>query len=403
MNLIYFNQHFTTPKGSAGIRSYEMAKRCIEEGHEVTIVCGSYQGGVTGLNTQYKWGKRIGYVDGIKVIEFDLKYSNNHGFLKRTYVFLLYSFKSVWLALTLKYDVVFASTTPLTAGIPGIFARLFRRKKFVFEVRDLWPELPKAMGVIKNPVVLWIMKLLEWVTYHSANKLIGLSPGICEGIMKTGIPKERIIQISNGCDVEMFEDNVEEWLPDDISEQDLKFIYSGTHGIANGLDSIINGLIELEKRGVRGFKFILIGSGKEKTRLINRAHSELKTNCLVFLDPVPKLMLIGLLKKCDIGLQILANVPAFYYGTSPNKFFDYLAMGMPVLTNYPGWVSDLIEKNNCGFSVEPDCPENLADTIEEILRGKYNLALMRNNSKQLAINEFNRRDLSGKWVSWVLD
>ena len=107
MKLLYFHQHFSTPQGSTGTRSYEMASRCVKEGHEVVLVCGSYNGGVTGLNQPYENGKRMGFVDGIKIIEFNLAYSNRDGFLKRTWIFLQFAFRSISIALTYDYDVLF--------------------------------------------------------------------------------------------------------------------------------------------------------------------------------------------------------------------------------------------------------------------------------------------------------
>jgi hypothetical protein len=159
-----------------------MARRLVARGHQVTMVCGSRSGGGSGLDEPFIKGVRRGSVDGIDVIEFDLPYSNADGFVTRTMTFVKFAVRSVWLALTERYDVVFATTTPLTAGIPGIFARWLRGKPFVFEVRDLWPELPRAMGVIRNPMVLGAMSALEWTSYRSAHRLVGLSPGIVEGI-----------------------------------------------------------------------------------------------------------------------------------------------------------------------------------------------------------------------------
>ncbi len=401
MKLLYFHQHFSTPKGSTGTRSYEMAIRSLKEGHEVTMVCGSYNGGNTGLTNTFKWGRRIGVVQGIKIIEFNLSYSNNDGFAKRALLFILFALRSVFIALTYSYDVLFATTTPLTAGIPGIFARWIRGKTFVFEVRDLWPELPKAMGVITNPIVLNLMTLLEYVSYKSAHRLIGLSPGICEGIASKGISSEKIIQISNGCDMELFANESQARRPKEINLNDLIFIYSGTHGIANGLDSVLNAVKVLKERGRSGFKIILIGSGREKQRLINIAKSELLDNYIVFMDPISKEKLVGLLKASDVGLQILADVPAFYFGTSPNKFFDYLAVGLPVLTNYPGWVADLIELNQCGVSCAPSDAFTFADKIEYLLANKAMLKNMGINARKLAKKEFDRSVLSTNWVNWV--
>jgi hypothetical protein len=137
MKILYFHQHFSTPQGTTGIRSYEMARRLIARGHEVAMVCGRYQGGGSGLASPFVRGRRRGRVDGIDLIEFDLAYSNSDRLIRRATTFVKFAFKSIGLALTERCDVVFATTTPLTAGIPGIFARWLRGKPFVFEVREL--------------------------------------------------------------------------------------------------------------------------------------------------------------------------------------------------------------------------------------------------------------------------
>lgn len=400
MKILYFHQHFSTPKGSAGIRSYAMAQSLIRNGHQVTMVCGSFGAGQTGLTQPFNKGMRRGTVDGIDIIEFELPYSNALSFLKRILIFLSFAFKSIKVALTEEYDVVFATTTPLTAGIPGIFAKWFRRKPFVFEVRDLWPELPKAMGVIKNPIVLWMMSVLEWTSYHSADRLVGLSPGIVDGIIKRGIAPEKVASIPNGCDLDIFASEHQAWRPEGVQPTDLMAIFTGTHGLANGLNAVLDAAVELKKRQRTDIKLVLVGDGMRKKALLERA-AELQLDNVIFHDPVNKTKLAGLMASADIGLQILANVPAFYYGTSPNKFFDYISAGLPVLNNYPGWLAELITKEQCGFAVPPENPQAFADALEQAANQRERLIEMGRNGQQVAREQFNRSILSQKFSDWV--
>lgn len=400
MKILYFHQHFSTPKGSAGIRSYAMAQSLIRNGHQVTMVCGSFGAGQTGLTQPFSKGMRRGMVDGIDIIEFELPYSNALSFLKRILIFLSFAFKSIKVALTEQYDVVFATTTPLTAGIPGIFAKWFRRKPFVFEVRDLWPELPKAMGVIKNPIVLWMMSVLEWTSYHSADRLVGLSPGIVDGIIKRGIAPEKVASIPNGCDLDIFASEHQAWRPEGVQSTDLMAIFTGTHGLANGLNAVLDAAVELKKRQRTDIKLVLVGDGMQKKALLERA-AELQLDNVIFHDPVNKAKLAGLMASADIGLQILANVPAFYYGTSPNKFFDYISAGLPVLNNYPGWLAELITKEQCGFAVPPENPQAFADALEQAANQREQLIEMGGNGQQVAREQFNRSILSQKFSDWV--
>ncbi len=400
MRILYFHQHFSTPKGAAGIRSYGMARGLLAHGYQVTLVCGSYGGGETGLTQPFAGGRRQGIVDGIEIIEFNLAYSNSDGFAKRIGTFLKFAFRSIGLVFTEKYDVLFATTTPLTAGIPGILARWLRGKPFVFEVRDLWPELPRAMGVIRNPLVLWAMEGLEWASYHSAHRLVGLSPGIVQGIEHRGVSQERIAMVPNGCDLGIFGVEVTPWRPTGVLSSDLMAVFAGTHGMANGLGAVLDAAAELRRRGRQDIKLVLIGQGRVKTALQARAQREGLDN-VVFHDPVNKARLAGLMAATDLGLQVLSNIPAFYYGTSPNKFFDYIAAGLPVLNNYPGWLAGMINEHQCGFAVPPDDPGAFADALEKAATDRLALKAMGQRARALACAEFDRDKLADQWVNWV--
>lgn len=401
MKILYFHQHFSTPDGATGTRSYEMAQRLLARGHQVTIVCGSGKMASSGLQGKPLDGKRQGRVDGIDVIELDLPYSNYDSFLKRALVFLLFAWRSVMLALRLNYDLLFATSTPLTAGIPGIVAAMLRRKPFVFEVRDLWPELPREMGVIKNPIVLGAMGILEWLSYHAAQGRIGLSPGIVQGIVRRGIASEKVVMIPNGCDLDLFNpDRIEALRPPGVDNDDFIAVFAGAHGIANGLDAVLDAAGVLKGKGRTDIKLVFIGDGKLKPALIVRAKDEGLDNCL-FMDPVPKIQLTAYLRGADAGLMILANVPAFYYGTSPNKFFDYIAVGLPVINNYPGWLAGIIEENKCGIAVPPDNPLAFAEALEMLADNRQLASQMGRNARLLAERDFNRLDLGNHFVDFL--
>jgi len=399
MHILYFHQHFSTPQGSAGTRSYEMARALIREGHSVTMVCGTYGQGKTGLSGPFQRGRRRGITDGINVIEFDLNYTNDMGVLRRVGVFAKFALGSIGVAMREPADVVFATTTPLTAGIPGIFARWLKRKPFVFEVRDLWPELPRAMG-LRNPVLLAAMSALEWMSYRSADRLVGLSPGIVEGIAKRGVPKNLIAMVPNGCDLDLFGQSDTAWRPEGVRDDQMLAVFSGTHGLANGLDAVLDAAAVLKARGRADIRIALVGQGREKSRLVQRAANE-GLDSVLFLDPMPKVRLSGLLAGADLGLQCLRNLPAFYFGTSPNKFFDYIAAGLPVLNNYPGWLAGLITEHDCGFAVPPDAPDAFADALIAAAEDRDALSTKGARAHHLARESFDRTKLSREWVSWV--
>lgn len=393
MKVFYFAEHFSTPKTSGALRVYQMSKRLIAQGHQVTVVCGGDKSKL-GLPKSNVKNVYKGTVDGINVIQIALPYSNNDSIAKRTVTFLKFALKAVGVALREDYDLLFATSTPLTDGLPGIFAKWFRRKKFVFEVRDLWPELPKALGM-KNPFLVWGMSILEKRSYHAADGCIGLSPGICEGIKRRSQRGKPIAMIPNGCDLDLFSpsDNKDYEIPG-VTKDDVVAVFTGAHGIANGLHAVLDAAAVLKSRAENKIKIVFVGDGKKKKELVKRAKDEQLDNC-IFLNKVSKMELGKIMDRADIGLMILANVPAFYYGTSPNKFFDYIASGLPVINNYPGWLANMINENQCGIAIEPDQPELFADALVKLASNPDLRKECGNRGRALAEREF-ARDILGK-------
>ena len=397
MKILYLHQYFTLPTQAGGTRSYEMARQLIEHGHQVTMVCGLE--GNAKIDLPQTTNKNIcrGMVDGIDVIQISVPYSNSMGLVARSKSFLSFAWQSVKFAMKEDYDVLFATSTPLTAGVPGIVMKMMgRRKKFIFEVRDLWPELPKALGMT-NPFWIGCMSVLEWLSYHLADGCIGLSPGICDGIKKRSQKNKPIKMVPNGCDLDIFKPSLREPLKlDGIGAGDKVAIFTGAHGIANGLDAVLDMAKMVREKGRKDIKIAFIGKGKMKEHLQERVKSEGINNCL-FYDPIPKMQLAKIVASATVGLMVLKNVPAFYYGTSPNKFFDYIASGLPIINNYPGWLAGMIKENSCGVVVEPDNPQAFADALIDMVDNAP-LEEYSKNARALAEKEFDRSLLGEKFV-----
>ena len=398
MRLLYFHQHFATPRGASGTRSYEFARALIARGHRVTVVCGAHKLSGVDLPFDAERGWHRGDVDGIDVISLPLAYSNHDSLFRRGRTFLRFALRSVRLALELECDLVFATSTPITAVIPGLAAKWLRGKPFVFEVRDLWPELPRALG-LRNPFVLGGMSLLEFLGYRSADACVGLSPGIVEGIRARSDERLPVAMIPNGCDLEVFHPSKRAQLAlPGVGPDDFVAGFTGAHGVANGLDALLDVALELKRRGDLRVKLAFIGDGKEKERLAAKAAELGLTNCLFF-PPVPKAELGAITASLDCGLMVLKDVPAFYRGTSPNKFFDYLAAGIPVINNYPGWLAGLIREHRCGIVVPPADPAAFADALQRLAADGEARRAMGVAARALAEKEFARPLLAGRFVA----
>jgi glycosyltransferase involved in cell wall biosynthesis len=399
MKVLYFHQHFTTPSIGGATRSYEFARRLIEKGHSVSVVCGEYA--KLNLPATTVKGMYRGDVDGIDVIQIALPYSNSDSIAKRAWIFLKFGLMGINVAIKEEYDILFATSTPLTAGIPGIFMKYFgKKKKFIFEVRDLWPELPKALGM-KNPFLLWGMSVLEKISYSKADACVGLSPGICEGVAKRSQKDKLITLIPNGCDLDLFVPGDRAALVlEGIKPTDTVAVFTGAHGIANGLHSVLDAAEALKKKGRLDIVLVFIGDGKMKPELVARVVKDNLSSCR-FYDSMPKSELNKIVANADIGMMILENVPAFYYGTSPNKFFDYISSGLPVLNNYPGWLADIIQENNCGLVVPPNNSEAFANALITLADDRELAIVCGKNSRKLAESKFSRNELADKFVGFL--
>jgi glycosyltransferase involved in cell wall biosynthesis len=400
MKILYCHQHFSTPYGAGGIRSYEMARALVEAGHEVTMVFGMHPRVGIALQKCERSGVHSGEVDGIRLIGLPFGYTNKLSIRQRIGIFLGFAWHSLRIALREEYDLIFATSTPLTAAIPGIAARWFRRKPFVFEVRDLWPELPRAMGM-KNPLLLGGMWILEGLAYRSSIGCIGLSPGIVEGIIRRSPEAHPVAMVPNGCDLDIFHPALRAPITiPGIAPGDFVAGFTGAHGRANGLDAVLAGAAELKKRGSHHIKFLLIGDGSEKARLMAQAEAEALKN-VIFLPSMPKKELAAITASLGCGLMFLDNIPAFYRGTSPNKFFDYLAAGIPVVNNYPGWLAELITEAQCGAVVPPGDPVALADVLERLASDPEGCRSMGAHARKLGESHFSRDALATKFREFL--
>ena len=398
MHVAYIHQHFSTKKGSTGTRSYEMAQRLIAAGHRVTMICGSYDASDVGKGARERVSETD--VDGIRVLCISEPYSNKMSFFRRVLAFGRFARTATQVVSGLDADLVFATSTPLTVGIPGMKGARKLGVPFVFEVRDLWPELPIAMGIVRNPVLKWYMRHLERKFYFAAKRVIALAPGIRDGICRTGYPAEQVRLIPNSADLDLFK-------PDDGSLDgdprfgapgDFRLVFTGAHGLANGLDAVLDAAGELKRRGVTGVRFVFIGKGGERERLMARSKRESLDALTAWVESVPKQELATLVPRMDVGLMILKNVPAFYFGTSPNKFFDYIASGMPVLNNYPGWLAGMIEEQKCGRVVAPDDPVAFADAVVWMRDHPEELGEMGKRARGLAETRFSRELMGAEFV-----
>jgi glycosyltransferase involved in cell wall biosynthesis len=259
---------------------------------------------------------------------------------------------------------VFIGSTPHLPGAAATWltARL-RRVQFILEVRDLWPESMVGVDASASGPIVALLRMLSDLLYRRADAVVVLAQPNIERLIERGTDRERIFYIPNGVDPSAFEGSEAE-CSIDLPENKRVFVYTGAHGPANGLEVALYAARECQDRGENRSHLLLVGDGPAKDDLVALADN-LELSNVTFKDPIPKAEIPSLLHQCHAGLMILADVEVFRYGVSPNKLFDYLATGLPVITNVPGEVARIVGEADGGVLVPPADPVALADAIED--------------------------------------
>ena len=333
MKILYFHQYFTTPRGSGGIRSYEFARRWVLAGHEVHVVTGTAFDPTLPKNGDVT-------IDGIQVTSVGVGYKAEMGFLSRIKSFMHYAFKSTIIALGARnYDVVLATSTPLTVAFPALAAKWIAGRKVIFEVRDVWPDAAIDAGVLKNPGLIFLARILEWAAYASANHIVPLSIGMQKRIIGKGVDHSKMTMIPNCSDISLFRPDVDGvHLRKEFQAED-KFIvlYAGAVNLANDSGYLIEVADILKKHPE--IEFWIVGKGNRFDYL----KAEIKKRNLhnmIFHGLQPKHKIPDYAAAADAGLVTFIPQPV-YYDNSPNKFFDYIAAGLPILFNRNNVVREL--------------------------------------------------------------
>lgn len=395
MKIIYLHQYFNTPEMSGGTRSYEMARRMVAAGHEVHMVT-SFRDKSSKHNDWFMTEEA-----GICVHWYPVPYSNHMNFLQRIKAFFSFAFAARKKACALQGDVVFATSTPLTIAIPAVAAARKSKIPMVFEVRDLWPEMPIAMGALKNPVLKWAARKLEHWAYRNSEAVVALSPGMKEGVVNAGYPENRVAVIPNSSDNIEFKSNLaaglkfrneREWLGD----RPL-LVYTGTFGKVNGVHFMVDLAKELKKLQSE-IRILLVGDGAEKSLIIKKAKKlEVWQDNFFIEDAKPKKEIPALLSAATMASALFIDLPEMR-PNSANKFFDALASGTPVLLNYGGWMHDLVVRHGCGLAMWRQPIEIVAQELHTKMNDREWLEQASISARNLAEVEFDRDKLAQQLI-----
>ncbi len=387
MHILLIHQAFVTTGEAGGTRHIEFAKRLAAAGHRVTIITSpvSYLSGENSRSGFYLW-KKVPWAENIEIRYCWTSSGMHRGFIPRLFSFFSFMFSSFFCALSVKdADLIWGTSPNIFQGWTAWISSFFKRRPFLLEIRDLWPEFAIAMGALRNPVLIRMSQWLEKFLYNRADRLIVNSPGF--------IPYIRAIcgktpdLVPNGADPEMFAGaDGSDFRRQHGLEDKFVVMYSGAHGPANDLDTALEAAELLKDRPE--ICFVFVGTGKDKPRL-EKLKEEKGLGNVLFVPPVPKDQIASVMAAENAGLAILKDLEMFRT-TYPNKVFDIMACGDPVLCQIDGVIREVVEDNRAGLFVKPGDPRALADAALKLASDPEGCREMGENGRRAIAEKFSR-------------
>jgi glycosyltransferase involved in cell wall biosynthesis len=399
MKIIYLHQYFAALESAGGTRSYEMARRMVSSGHTVQLI-------TTSAYLPREWNLKAGWnvvwYEGIKLHVLHRDYSNRTPFVLRIIRFVEFALRCSIRLTSLSGDLVFATSTPLTIAIPAVFGKKYLNAPMIFEVRDVWPEMPVAIGLLKNSFAIFMAKELEKFAYRHASAIVALSEGMKKSIVERNVVAEKVAVIPNSCDFQLFRDMSQvgkrEYLSHSVFKSEKLVVYLGTLGRINGLRYLVElcralWLLDPE------VKVAVFGDGMEREDLVAYARDVgVFDKNLFFFEPVTKKQIPAILKKARLSLSLFLPIQEMW-SNSANKFFDALASGTAVAINYRGWQAGYLEEYSAGIVMDPLDVELSAASIAKLLADSYGIEKMGRNAAFLGASCFDRDALADTLLS----
>ncbi len=392
MHILIIHQAFASLDEAGGTRHYEMARFLVSRGHQVTIIASpvSY---LTGKTRQQKagWLTKEQPEAGITLLRAYTYPALHRSFFHRLISFFSFMFSSFLAGLSVKkVDLVWGTSPPIFQGLTAWLVARLKGVRFLFEVRDLWPAFAVAAGVLRNPLLIHLSEGLEGFLYRHADRVMVNSPGFIEHVSKRGARWVELVP--NGADPAMFDPHQngvyirQQW----GLGNEFVVLYAGAHGLSNDLEVVLQSA-KILKDDPR-IRFVLVGDGKEKPHLIRLADEMGLTNVL-FMPPVAKKEMGEILSAADACLAILKPLE-WYKTTYPNKVFDYMAAGKPVVLAIDGVIREAVESHQAGIAVPPGDAQALAQAVRRLADDPLTARQMGLSGRNAVENCYNRQRFS---------
>jgi glycosyltransferase involved in cell wall biosynthesis len=367
MKILFLCQYFPPEPGAPAARTHEHAKEWVRNGHEVTVVCGipNHPDGEVPLNYRHNFVYEE-VLDDIRVLRCWFLVAANAGRVRRSIAFISFMLVSLYWSVVKggRADVVMATSPQLLCGLAGYGVALVKRALFVFEVRDLWPRQIIDLGVLRNPWLIALLRGVERFLYRKASVIITVAEAARRELVQSGVPPEKIHTITNAIALDVFKPQPRlgamryryGW-----GERNL-VMYIGTHGLSQGLETVLAAARELEDR--EDLHFVFVGSGAERESLIKTAEKDGLKN-VEFIPNQPRPDMPEFYAAADICLVPLKQREVFLTNI-PSKMFEIMACARPIILGVEGQGREILEAAGAGVAVPPEDPHALAEAIRAL-------------------------------------
>jgi len=391
MKILFITDNFPPEVNAPATRTYEHCKEWVKLGADITIVTcfPDFPQGVVYDGYRNKlYSKEI--IEGIKVIRVWSYITANEGFLKRTLDYFSFAVMATIAGLFVKTDTIIATSPQFFAAAAGRWLSFLKRKPWIMEVRDLWPESIKNMNAMKTEIGLRFLEWWEKRLYKTALKIVVVTDSFKRFIINRGINADKIFVVKNGANMELFQPLEKNSILCKRLNVENKFVicYIGTHGLAHKLDFILKTASKI-KNPV--FHFLFIGAGAEKNNLIQLKDALNLTN-VTMLDPVKKADVPDYLSLADVALIPLKK-SALFQTVIPSKIFESSAMQIPILLGVEGESKEIIETYGAGLCFEPENESDLIDKLNKLYSDNSVYSSCKEGCLRLA-NAFDRKVLA---------
>lgn len=360
MKVVLIHQAFRTGDEGGGTRHYELLRRWVDHGHQATVIASD----VSYLDGARSSGESVSMNDGIEIRRVKMYRNIHRSFFHRLVGFLSFMVSSFLAGFRASKDAdaIMGTSPPLFQAMSAWGVAALRRKPFLLEIRDLWPDFAIEMGVLRNPVIVFLSRRMECFLYSRASQILVNSPAFIDYLVNTrGIAKSKIHLIANGVDGSMFDPSSrgehirKNW---GIDEQ-FTILYAGAIGPANDLPTLVRAAEKLKDQP--HIRFVIVGDGKDRSR-VTKLIEELQLSNIQWHGVVGKSEMAGILSAADACVAILQGLPMFRT-VYPNKVFDYMAAGRPTILAIDGVIRKVIEDSDGGVFVEPENVVELSNAI----------------------------------------